>query len=394
MKAPELMPAFARLDVSFVKGDGARLWDDQGREYLDALAGIAVCGLGHAHPAITKAICEQAESLTHISNLFYNQPQVNLAKKLCQVCGMDNVFFTNSGAEANEAAIKIARKYGRLQDIDCPTIIVMKGSFHGRTMATLSATGNPKVQEWFSPLVEGFIHVPFNDVDAVKKIANNKNIVAILVEPIQGEGGINIPASDYLNQLRDICDQHNWLLMVDEIQSGIGRTGKFLASQLNNVEVDVVTLAKGLGNGFPIGACLAKGKAAHVIEPGNHGTTFGGNPLACHTAEAVLDTIAEQHLMERAATLGERITQGLKSNLDDNALIKDIRHQGLLIGIELNQACGDVVTLALEKGLVLNVTAGCVIRLLPPLILSDQDADQIVAILTDILNCYSTPSSQ
>lgn len=389
MNVPELMNAFARLDVTFVKGDGARVWDSDNNEYLDALAGIAVCGLGHAHPAVTQAISDQAHTITHTSNLFYNEPQCRLAKKLCELCEMDNVFFTNSGAEANEAAIKIARKYGHQQGIACPTIIVMNNSFHGRTLATLSATGNRKVHEGFEPLVEGFVHVPYDDIDTVVAVAkNNPNIAAVLVEPIQGEGGINIPAPNYLNRLRELCDQHQWLLMLDEIQSGMGRSGKFLASQHNGIFVDVATLAKGLGNGFPIGACLAKGKAAQVIQPGNHGTTFGGNPLACHTAEVVLDTLVKDKLMPRAAEVGERIAAGLQQHLAGNELVKEIRHYGLLIGIELVKPCADVVKLALRKRLVLNVTAGNVVRLLPPLIITDQQADTMVSILSELLNHY------
>lgn len=389
MSTAPLMSAYARGKTIFVKGSGVRLWDDQGKQYLDALAGIAVCGLGHAHPAVTQAICEQAETLTHTSNLFNSQPQQSLARTLCELSGMDNVFFANSGAEANEAALKIARKYGHQRGIDVPTVIVMNNSFHGRTMATLSATGNAKVREWFEPLVEGFIHVPYNDVDAVIEAgANNPNVVAILVEPIQGEGGINVPEGGYLKHLRALCDSNNWLLMLDEIQTGMGRTGQFFAYQHKSIHPDVVTVAKGLGNGFPIGACLAKGKAAQVIQPGNHGSTFGGNPLACHTAQAVLDTITADQLIPRAAKLGEWMLAELGRRLSDHPLVANIRGQGLMLGIELTRDCGDLVQLALDKGLVINVTASRVVRLLPPLILSDSEAEELVAALVDLLSEY------
>jgi len=389
MIVPELMNAYARGDTVFTKGEGARLWDKDGKEYLDALAGIAVCGLGHAHPQLTKAICDQAHTLTHCSNLFHNEPQQRLAKKLCGVSGMDNVFFSNSGAEANEAALKIARKYGHQNGIDVPTVIVMENSFHGRTMATLSATGNPKVREWFHPLVEGFIHVPFNDLQAVIDAGkNNDNIVAVFVEPIQGEGGINIPSNNYLSELRSICDANNWLLMLDEIQTGVGRTGKFFAYQHHDFFPDIVTVAKGLGNGFPIGACLAKGKASRVIEPGNHGTTFGGNPLACHTAETVLDIIAKDNLMQRATELSDRIQNGFKKRLANNTIVTEIRGHGLLIGIELSKNCAELVQQGLAQGIVFNVTAGNVVRLLPPLVISDKQADTIIEKVSSLINGF------
>ncbi len=389
MNVPELMNAFARGDTVFVKGEGARLWDKEGNEYLDALAGIAVCGLGHAHPGITQAICDQAHTLTHCSNLFYNEPQQSLAKKLCDLSGMDNVFFSNSGAEANEAALKIARKYGHQKNIDVPTVIVMDNSFHGRTMATLSATGNAKVREWFQPWVEGFIHVPFNDLQAVIDAGkNNPNVVAVFVEPIQGEGGINIPAENYLSELRKLCDSNDWLLMLDEIQSGMGRTGKFFAYQHSDFFPDVVTVAKGLGNGFPIGACLAKGKASRVIEPGNHGTTFGGNPLACHTAETVLDIIANENLMERATVLGDKLIKGFRKRLANNTIVANIRGHGLLVGIELSKNCAELAQRGLAQGIVINVTAGKVVRLLPPLIISDEQADIIVEKVSSLIDDF------
>lgn len=383
MNTPHLMNAYPRTETTFVRGAGVRLWDDQGREYLDALGGIAVCGLGHAHPRVTQTICEQASTLTHISNLFNSKQRQTLADKLCTLAAMDNVFFTNSGAEANEAALKIARKFGHQKDIDIPHIIVMENSFHGRTLGTLSASGSKKVREWFEPMVQGFIRINYNDIDAVKKIAaENNKVVAILVEPIQGEGGINIPAEDYLPQLRKICDDNDWLLMLDEIQCGMGRTGKFLASHQYNIHGDVVTMAKSLGNGFPIGACLAKGKAAEVIQPGNHGSTYGGNPLACATALSVIDTIVEENLMQNAHRIGTLICEKLTSNLSKLGVLNEVRHQGLMIGVELNEPCGDIVSLSLEEGLVVNVTAGNVIRLLPPFIYTEADAEELVSKLT------------
>lgn len=390
MSTAELMPAYARGKTTFVKGRGARLWDEDGREYLDAIAGIAVCGLGHAHPAVTKAICEQAETLTHSSNLFHSRPQQKLAKTLCSLSKMDNVFFCNSGAEANEAAIKIARKYGHQNNVDLPTVLVMENSFHGRTMATLSATGNAKVREWFEPLVEGFVRVPYNDVQAVINAGkSNANIVAILVEPIQGEGGVKVPDSRYLARLRELCDENNWLLMLDEIQTGMGRTGTLFAYQQQGFRPDVVTVAKGLGNGFPIGACLARDRAAQVIQPGNHGSTFGGNPLACHAAQAVLDTIQNEQLMHRATQLGQHIQQGLRHRLAGHPLVAEVRGHGLMIGIQMRKECSELVDAALQRGLVINVTAGQVIRLLPPLILSDTEADTLLTILAGVIDEFN-----
>lgn len=383
---PQLMNAYARADVSFVRGRGAHLWDDQGREYLDALAGIAVCVLGHAHPAVSKTVCKQVETLTHTSNIFHIQSQEQLAVSLCELSGMDNVFFGNSGAEANEAAIKIARKYGVDKGINSPKIIVAEGSFHGRTMACLSATGNEKVRSGFGPLVEGFVRAPFNDIEAIKLLAaQHDDIVAIMVEPIQGEGGINVPADNYLPELRKLCDEKQWLLMLDEIQTGAGRTGKFFAYQHYGIHPDVVTLAKGLGNGFPIGACLAKNSAAQVIQPGNHGSTFGGNPLACSTAQTVVNTLVNDSIMQHTATLGERMLNGFREKLAGNALVSDIRGRGLMIGIELNQPCGELMQAALAEGLVINVTVGKVIRLLPPLIINEAEADEIVDKVSTII---------
>jgi len=385
-ESEHLMTTYAPLDVCFEQGEGAVLRDSKGNEYLDALAGIAVCGLGHAHPAVTAAICEQAGKLLHTSNLYSIQRQQQLADKLCAIAGMDRVFFSNSGAEANEAAIKLARLYGHQNNIDNPTIIVTDGSFHGRTMATLTATGNRKVHAGFEPLVQGFARAPYNDIEAIEKIAeNNQNIVAVLVEPAQGEGGIRLPDDDYLSQLRTLCDQNNWLLMLDEIQTGMARTGEWFAFQHSDISPDVMTLAKGLGNGMPIGACLAKGKAAEVFQPGNHGSTFGGNPLACAAASAVIDTIEQQKLTQRAAELGNRLADGFISRLADIDGVKEIRSFGLMIGIELDRDCGELVTQALQKKILINVTAGNVVRLLPPLILTDAQADQIIDAVSELI---------
>jgi len=386
-----IMKTYAPLDVTFEHGEGAYLWDSNNQQYLDALCGIAVCGLGHAHPAITKTISEQAAKLLHTSNLYQIGNQQKLADQLCEISGMSRVFFSNSGAEANEAAIKIARLYGNKKNIKNPNIIVMENSFHGRTMATLSATGNRKVQAGFEPLVQGFIRAPYNDVDAIKNIAeNNNNVVAILVEPIQGESGINVPDQDYLNQLREICDQQNWLLMLDEIQTGIGRTGQWFAFQHNKIQPDVMTLAKALGNGVPIGACLANDKAGEIMQPGNHGSTFGGNPLMCATASTVIDTINSENLISNAKQIGDYMLNSFIEKLAPLEGVREVRGLGLMIGIELdtdhlNQDCTDLVKLALEKHLLINVTAGNVIRLLPPLIISQEQADIIINTVNELV---------
>lgn len=384
-----LMKTYAPLDVCFERGQGAYLYDDKGNEYLDALAGIAVCGLGHAHPAVTRAIQSQAEKLLHTSNLYCVQNSRKLSDQLCAVSGMDRVFFSNSGAEANEAAIKLARLYGNQQGIEIPSIIVTDGSFHGRTMATLSATGNRKVQAGFEPLVQGFTRAPYNDIGAIKNIAqNSSNIVAILIEPIQGEGGINLPDENYLAECRRICDENNWLLMLDEIQTGMGRTGEWFAFQHTNIKPDVLTLAKGLGNGVPIGACLAQGKAAELFQPGNHGSTFGGNPLTCAAASAVIETITAEKLCQRAAELGQRMLNAFKAELGSISAVKAIRGQGMMIGIKLDRDCPALVAAALEKRCLINVTAGSVIRLLPPLIISDQQADKIVDTVCQLIKDF------
>ena len=389
-----LMTTYNRLPVNFTHGEGASLFDANDNEYLDALAGIAVCGLGHAHPALTAAICEQAEKLLHTSNLYGIELQQQLADQLTSLSGMDSVFFGNSGAEANEAAIKLARLYGHQKGIDKPAIIVMDNSFHGRTMATLSATGNRKVQAGFEPLVQGFVRVPYNDVAAIKSVAeNNNDIVAILVEPIQGESGISIPEANYLNELRTICDDNGWLLMLDEIQTGMGRTGKWFAFQHNNIQPDVITLAKALGNGVPIGACIARGEAASTFTPGTHGSTFGGNPLACRAAMAVIDTIEQEDLLNNAQTIGQYLVDGFRNSLANIDGIQDIRGKGLMIAIELDRDCGELVQVALDKKLLINVAGGNRVRLLPPLIINQQQADQIIEIVSDIIQSFLTTTN-
>jgi acetylornithine aminotransferase len=389
-KMPDsLMPTYKRLPIHFERGEGAWLWDTSEKRYLDALSGIAVCGLGHAHPEVRDALCNQAGTLIHTSNLYGVELQEKLADRLVRLSGMDRVFFGNSGAEANEAAIKIARLHGHKNGIENPTIVVMENSFHGRTLATLSATGNRKVQAGFEPLVKGFARVPFDDIESLQAVAKSTpDVVAVLVEPIQGEGGINIPAEDYLNQLRDLCDQQGWLLMLDEIQTGMGRSGRLFAFQHKGILPDVVTLAKGLGNGVPIGACLARGEAAQVFQPGTHGSTFGGNPLACAAANKVLEVLESQDLATRAQTLGNKILSDFADSLQGIAGVEEIRGQGLLIGIELDRSCGELVTLALEQGLLINVTADRVVRLLPPLIMSDSEADEMVAKTSNLIKGF------
>jgi len=383
------MGMFSPLPVAFSHGAGAWLTDIHGKQYLDALCGVAVCNLGHAHPAIAKALCDQAGKLLHVSNWYEIPEQAQLAERLCKKAGMDNAFFCNSGAEANETAIKLARLYGHRKDIEVPSIIVMDGSFHGRTMATLSATGNRKIQAGFEPLMKGFYRVPYNDLEAVRKIAErHKDVVAVLVEPITGEGGVLIPADGYLRGLRELCDRHQWLLMLDEIQTGMCRTGRWFATQHENVVPDVMTLAKGLGNGVPIGACLARGDAARVFTPGTHGSTFSGNPLVCRAALAVIDVLEKEKLDQRAAELGQRLLAGLRQAFDGVDGVREIRGRGLMLAIELDRPCKEILTLALERGLLVNVTADTVIRLLPPLILTDDEADQIVARLRDAVLAF------
>mgnify|MGYP003629721158 CR=1 FL=1 len=390
MTSNALMNNYGQRALRLIKGEGAWVWDDQDNRYLDALAGIAVCGLGHAHPAVTAAIHKQSQTLVHCSNLYNIPAQEQLAEQLTAVSGMTNMFFGNSGAEANEAAIKIARLHGHAKNIDVPTIVVMESSFHGRTLATLSATGNRKVHAGFEPLVRGFVRAPFNDLAAVQAIAaNNQNVVAVMVEPIQGEGGIRIPAEDYLQQLRALCDANDWLLILDEIQTANGRTGSFFHYQQHGLHPDVVTVAKGLGNGMPIGACLAKGPAAQLMKPGNHGSTFGGNPVACAAASATLTAIAENHLCQRATELGARLLKQFSEALVDCEMVREVRGKGLMIGIELDKPCGKLVDQAAAAGLLINVTAERVIRLLPPLIFSDAQSEQLVSTLVPLIKAFS-----
>ena len=381
------MSTYARKDVCFVRGEGVWLYTDtdEDERYLDALSGIAVCGLGHAHPAVTNAIADQAAKLVHTSNVYKIALQEKLGDKLCQLSGMDATFFCNSGAEANEAAIKLARVYGHHKNIQTPSIIVMENSFHGRTMATLTATGNRKAHAGFEPLVPGFIRAPYNDMDAVKSILNdNSSVAAVLLESIQGEGGINIPDPGYLAKLRELCDKHEVLLMFDEAQTGNGRTGKWFCFQHEDIQPDVVTTAKGLGNGVPIGACLAKKHIAELFVPGSHGSTFGGNPLACRASFATLETIEVENLCENAAQIGLHMIESFREKFSSSRYVKEVRGKGLMIGIELTIPCSELVELCLKNKLLINVTAERVIRLLPPLILEKAHADTIVDI---VVNC-------
>ncbi|WP_028487133.1 aspartate aminotransferase family protein [Thiomicrorhabdus chilensis] len=380
-----LMTTYARLPVTFEKGAGAILQDTNGKSYLDAVSGIAVCSLGHAHPAVAEAICEQSHQLIHTSNLYNVANQQKLSDRLTELSGMDRAFFCNSGAEANETALKIAKKFGHQKGIDNPAVIVMENSFHGRTMATLSATGNAKVHEGFTPLVEGFVRVPYDNVEAVKQHSDNANIVAILVEPVQGEGGVHVPKAGYLTELKAICEQNDWLLMLDEIQTGIGRTGKWFAFQHESVTPDVLTLAKALGNGVPIGCCLAKGKAADVLVPGNHGTTFGGNPLACAAGLAVLNIMEMHNYIPHVAKKGQTLLERFREELKDQSSVIEIRGKGYMIGIQLDRPCGELVTKALENGLLINVTRGDTVRLLPPFVMDTEQKEQLITQLTQLI---------
>jgi acetylornithine/N-succinyldiaminopimelate aminotransferase len=374
-----VMDTYSRLNVSFTHGEGIHLYDDTGRRYFDAITGIGVNALGHAHPAVTAAIAEQAGRLIHTSNLYRIELQERLASELTSLAGVDSCFFGNSGAEANEAAIKLARLYGHQRDIQNPAIVVMEGAFHGRTMATLTATGNRKIQAGFEPLVSGFVRAPYDDVDALQKIAeNNADVVAVLLEPIQGEAGVRVPETGYLRALRTLCDDQQWLLMLDEVQTGNCRTGSWFACQAEGITGDVITTAKALANGVPIGACLAGSVAGGVLGPGNHGSTYGGNPLACAAALAVIATMQEQGLDERAGYLGARMRQGFSEQLDQQPIVREIRGRGLMLGIELTSPCGELVQTALAQGLLINVTADNCVRLLPPLIMSDSEADELV----------------
>jgi acetylornithine/N-succinyldiaminopimelate aminotransferase len=393
-----VMNTYGRLPVTFEHGEGVWLWDTEGKRYLDALAGVAVCGLGHCHPRYTAALQAQAGKLVHTSNIYGIALQEQLADRLAALSGMDNVFFCNSGCEANEAAIKLARLYGHQKGIEAPAIVVLEHAFHGRTIATLSATGSRKVQAGFEPLVAGFVRVPFDDLEAVRRVAeNNRNVVAVLVELIQGEGGVNVCHDDYLRGLRTICDANGWLLMLDEVQSGIGRTGKWFAFQHSGVKPDVMPLAKGLGNGVPIGACLAAGAAAKLFKPGHHGSTFGGNPLVCAAALSTLAIIEEDGLMQNAVTIGDFIRAQLSEKLAGLSGVRDIRGKGMMIGIELDKPCKDIVERALHAGLLINVTADNVIRLLPPLIYTRENAqylvDHLIPLIKEELAKQAAPQS-
>ena len=382
-----LIPTYARKDISFVKGHGAWLWDDNNDKYLDALSGIAVCGLGHAHQGLADTIARQAASLLHTSNLYRIPQQEQLGDKLCAITDMDKVFFANSGAEANEAAIKLARLLGHANKISSPAIIVFNNSFHGRTMATLSATGNAAAHQGYDPLVPGFIHAPYDDLHAVEQLCQqHPNISAIFAEPVQGEGGIRVPSANFIPGLRALCDQYNLLLMLDEVQSGNARTGQWFAFQHSAITPDVLTTAKGLGNGMPIGACLVKHKARELFAPGAHGSTFGGNPLACAVALEVLNRIEQDALLPHVQQLGDYLLTQFQQALSGHSLVKEVRGLGLMIGIELKQPCPQLVDQALAKKLLLNVTAGSVIRLLPPLIINQDQADRIITTVCDCIN--------
>jgi acetylornithine/N-succinyldiaminopimelate aminotransferase len=388
MSATHLMQTYAPQPVAFARGDGAWLWDTAGKRYLDGLAGIAVNGLGHNHPVLVRAICEQAARIMHASNLFRVPEQERAAQRVCALANMDNVFFANSGAEANEAAIKLARLHGHQRGVENPTIVVMEKAWHGRTLATLSATGSRKAQAGFEPLMGGFLRVPYNDFAAVERLSENASVVAVLLEVLQGEGGIHVADEAYLRQLRALCDRKQWLLMIDEVQSGIGRTGKWFAHQWSGIVPDVMSLAKGLGSGVPIGACLARGAAAKVFKPGNHGTTFGGGPLVSVAALTTLEIIEKEGLLAHAQAMGEVIRQGLARELAGVAGVKEIRGMGLMLGVELDRPCGDLTRRALDAGLVMNVTADKVIRLLPPLVIQDAQARELVAILAPLVKAF------
>ena len=383
---PALMTSYARLPVNFVRGEGCQLWDNQGREYIDALGGIAVTFLGHCHPKISDAISLQASKLLHVSNLFHISEQASLGEKFCRISGMEKVFFGNSGAEANEAAIKLARLHATQKNIENPVIITMKQSFHGRTMATLSASGNDAVQKGFHPLVQTFLHVDYNNIDAVRAHAENSNVVAVMVEPIQGEGGVILSDEGYLKGLRELCDQQDWLMIVDEIQTGMGRTGKWFAYMHDDIQPDIITSAKALGNGIPIGACAARGAAAQLMSPGTHGSTFGGNPFSSKVAETVIDIMEQEKLVDRADEIGCFLKKQCQQKLGTLEKVTNIRGKGLMIGIELDQAYPNLAQIFLDKGLVINITGGGkVIRLLPCVLLSEKQAKIIAETIHDVV---------
>ena len=389
-----LMNTYARQPVAFVRGQGVWLWDEDGRKYLDALAGIAVNTLGHNHPRLVRALSEQLARVIHTSNLFRIPLQEAAAERVAAITGLDEVFFCNSGLEANEAAIKVARKYGHDRGVSEPAIIVMEKAFHGRSLATLSATGSRKVQAGFEPLVQGFVRVPLNDLDAVRHVAeHNKNVVAVFVEPIQGEGGINVSRLEYLRGLKEICDRHEWLFMSDEVQCGLGRTGKWFVYQHAGFLPDVLPLAKGLGSGVPVGACVTGGRAKGVFKPGNHGSTFGGNPLAMTAVVTTIDTVLEEGLLANAERVGGAIRGGLAAALKELPGVVEVRGMGLMIGVELDRPCGDIVRMALEAGLVVNVTADRVIRVLPPLVMSEAEGREVVERLLPLVKTFLATSA-
>ncbi|MGL6036502.1 MAG: aspartate aminotransferase family protein [Legionella sp.] len=385
-----LITTYSPMPVTFTHGEGVWLYDEQGKAYLDGLSGIAVCGLGHAHPDVTRTIQQQAAKLLHTSNAFHIKEQELLAAKLTQMTGMDQVFFANSGAEANETAIKLTRLFGHKKGIETPSIIVMEKAFHGRTMATLTASGSRKVQAGFEPLVPGFIRAPFNDIEAIRAIAANRSdVVAVMLEPIQGEGGIYAAEESYLRAVAQLCEQNDWMLILDEIQTGNGRTGSLYSCMHYGITPDILTTAKGLGNGIPIGACLMSKRAKDLFKPGNHGSTFGGNSLACATALTVLEVIERDKLCELVAKNSGILMDKLISNLGEHPAVKAIRGKGYMIGIELDRPANDMRAIGLEHGLLFNITADTVVRLLPPLIINEDELDELVTRLTKIINQFT-----
>ncbi|MDO9238235.1 MAG: aspartate aminotransferase family protein [Aquabacterium sp.] len=391
---PHVMPTYGRLPIALSHGDGLRVWDTEGRCYLDALAGIAVNTLGHKHPKLVPALQDQLEKLIHSCNYYQVPLQEELARLLVERSGLTNVFFCNSGLEANEAALKIARKYGHDQGIDRAEVVVYEKAFHGRSIATLSATGNPKVHEGFTPLVEGFVRVPLNDIAALEHVAATRpNVTAVFLEVIQGEGGVNPARTEYLQAVRKLCDDKGWLLMLDEVQCGMGRTGKWFAHQWSGIQPDVMPLAKGLGSGVAIGAVVCGPKAANVLRPGNHGSTFGGNPLAMRAGVETIRIMEEDQLLANAAHVGQHLRDALTRELGELKGVSEIRGQGLMIGIELDRPCGVLLQRAVDAGLLLSVTADKVIRLLPALIITTAEADEIVAILTPLVKAFLSETS-
>jgi acetylornithine/N-succinyldiaminopimelate aminotransferase len=384
--SPHVMNTYGRLPIALSHGQGCRVWDVNGKEYLDALGGIAVNTLGHNHPRLVPALQDQISKIIHSSNYYHVPLQETLAAKLVELSGLENVFFCSTGLEANEAALKLARKFGHDKGINRPEVVVYEKAFHGRSIATLSATGNPKVQDGFGPLVEGFIRVPMNDIEAIKTAtANNPNVVAVFFEAIQGEGGVNPMSDDYMRQIRTLCDERDWLLMIDEVQCGMGRTGKWFAHQWSGIKPDVMPLAKGLGSGVPIGAVVAGPKAAHIFKPGNHGTTFGGNPLAMRAGVETIRIMEEDGLLANAAKVGAHLQAALARELAGMKGVKEIRGRGLMIGVELTVPCGELLKQAADNGLLLSVTADTVIRMVPSLIMTTAEADEVVAILCPLI---------